>query len=69
MELHRLEAICEAIRAGLERHGADPAALAAHIREQHITRVDIAEALEDVGRLPSEQAEASAALLRRALSL
>jgi len=67
MELHRLETICEVVTTGLDRHGADRDAFAAYLREAHVTRVEVAEALEDVGRLERERAEASTALLHRAL--
>jgi hypothetical protein len=64
---HRVEAICNIISTGLDEHGANAAGLAAYLRERNVTKVDLAEALEDVDRLPPGQAQEASDLLRLTL--
>ena len=67
MELHRLEAICDIVRSAADQRSTDPGALAASLHRQGVTDVELAEALNDVGRLPRGVADEMGGLLRLTL--
>lgn len=62
MEVHRIEQICAVVRESMDAHGSDDRAVDAALRARHVTAVDIAEALDDIGRLGDASEEASSLL-------
>jgi hypothetical protein len=67
MEERRIREIARMVEGGYEQHRGDPPAFAGYMQQCGIVLVDIVEALEDVGRLDTEEADGVASLLRLAV--